>query len=155
VVLAVMLVNSEAALQRGESCEIKSAEFTTDYLYLSAGWVNQNPILWSVRPQLASRRKQYGKWRVETTTVGGKTFFRLWNHGAEAYLVAKGSEVKAKKTSSSSEKELLWKIEGDNMLTLQQDGQFLSAKGDRNGDERAVLMTPRSNKSTAKWIISC
>jgi len=155
---AVFLVSfSEAAGPNyGASCDIKSAEFTADYLYMSAGWVSQNPILWSVSPRLAGRKKQHGKWRVEKTTAApGKTLFRLWNLGAETYLVAKGGEAASKKTASG-DNELLWKIEEkDGSVTLQQNGQFLSAKGDKSGDERSVLMTPRSNKSTAKWIITC
>lgn len=146
------------AQQHGESCEIKSAEFATDYLYMSAGWVSQSPVLWSVRPQLASRRKQHGKWRVEKTTVGAKNFYRLWNHGAGAYLVNKASQPAATKTSGGKEDDLLWKldVQKDQSVTMQQNGQFLSAKGEKaGGDEREVLITPRSNKSTAKWTITC
>lgn len=155
--LTAVLLACVDAQQQGESCEIKSAEFATDYLYMTVGWVSQSPVLWSVRPQLASRRKQHGKWRVEKTSVGAKNFYRLWNHGASAYLVNVASKPAAKKTSGGNEDELLWKldVQKDQSVTMQQNGQFLGAKGEKGGDERDVLMTPRSNKSTAKWIVTC
>jgi len=155
--LAAALLACVDAQQHGDSCEIKSAEFATEYLYMSAGWVSQSPVLWSVLPQLASRRKQHGKWRVEKTTVGAKSFYRLWNHGAAAYLVNVASKPAAKKTTGGNEDELLWKLEvqKDKSVTLQQNGQYLGAKGEKSGDERDVLITPRSNKSTAKWVITC
>ncbi|XP_059482767.1 uncharacterized protein LOC132200959 [Neocloeon triangulifer] len=157
VVVVAVIVNSEAAVPTGESCEIKSAAFS-DYLYLSAGWVSQNPILWPVRPQLASRRKMHGKWRIEAKENRGKTFYRLWNHGAETFLVAKGDGVGTRKTSGGKDSDLLWKIEAlgaSEGATLSQDGEFLVAKEDKAGEERELKMGPRSNKKSAKWVINC
>ncbi|XP_065345092.1 uncharacterized protein LOC135942740 [Cloeon dipterum] len=162
VVAVALIVNSAAASSRsqpqtGESCEIRNAEFNTDYLYMSAGWVSQNPILWPVRPQLASRRKQYGKWRVEQRELTGKTHYKLWNHGAGAYLVAKGDSVESRKTSGGSDSEMLWKVERQGEsdgVTLQQNRKFLLAKDDKSGEERELKMNSRSKKA-AKWIITC
>jgi hypothetical protein len=122
---------------------------------MPAGWSTLKPTLRHSRPE-SSSNKQYGKWRVERTISGGKPLFKIWNHGAQTYLVVKNKEVTSTQTPSGGS-DLLWHIEGRgaaSSVTVQHNGQYLTAREEKIRDERAVYVTT-TNKSSSKWIITC